>query len=281
MLLTKNDNRSSLNYPAAQYIAYLGIAFWVMLSLPCAIAGAVIEATDIGVTDTDGRAVDDVSVDNADISQEVSLYKIYKTARPGSPQQQAERAYHDALLAITRQQAPLAIQSLQGALDQYAQHHDARKLLVALLIKQDSLSLAEQILDIGLQLNPAQPEYYKLKGQLLMRQGKHDEAVWVLEQAIKTQMVDASYYALLAVGYNQAGSYQNAVEVYRRMLMDEPANALWWLGLALSLDAMNNVNDALEAYTNAVELNLPTEKVKLFAQQRITTLVSGSVKAEG
>lgn len=226
-------------------------------------------------------SVDEVVLHTMETHQVELPYQIQKKTRQESPRQQAERYYHDALLAITRQEIPSAINALQLALGLYEKHHDARELLVALLIRRDDLPLAEQFLDDGLVLKPTHVALYKLKSQLLMQRNMHGEAVAVLEQTIKAYLVDSSYYALLAVGYSKIGFHENAAETYRKILGNEPRNALWWLGLALSLDAMNNTSDALAAYNNAVDRNLPVGRVQLFVHERISTLTHSSTKAGG
>ncbi|NOZ53976.1 MAG: tetratricopeptide repeat protein [Gammaproteobacteria bacterium] len=204
-----------------------------------------------------------------------SYYKLHKNMRPLSPRQQAELSYHEALLSVTKHEMPLALNALRQTLSLYPLHHDARKLLIALLIKQDHLSQAEVLIEIGLTLKPINVELYKLKSQLLMQRKSYHDAVAVLEHAIEVDKVDASFYVLLAAGYREIGLHQNAAEIYRQLLRKNPDNVLWWLGLALSLDAVNANNDALDAYANVANRNGLEERIMLFVDQRIITLKQG------
>lgn len=201
---------------------------------------------------------------------------VEKTARPLSPEQQADLSYQDALRLLQSGRPSAAEPRLRAALDSYPAHRVARTTLAGLLINAGRLPEATTVLAAGLASAPTYAPFAKLYARLRIDQGELNDARAVLERAAPPVQDDPEYHALLAALYQRLGLYEQAAQTYRGALQAQPRNGVWWLGLGLALEGTGDTDNALQAYQRAQQSGTLTADVQRYAEQRITALQSGN-----
>lgn len=201
---------------------------------------------------------------------------VEKTARPLSPEQQAELSYQDALRLLQSGRPSAAEPRLRAALDSYPALRTARTALAGLLINAGRLPEATTVLSVGLALAPTYAPFAKLYARLRIDQGELADARAVLERAAPPVQDDPEYHALLAALYQRLGLYAQAAQTYRGALQAQPRNGVWWLGLGLALEGAGDRVTALQAYQRAQQSGTLDAEVLRYVETKITALQTGN-----
>ncbi len=201
---------------------------------------------------------------------------VEKTARPLSPEQQAELSYQDALRMLQSGRPAAAEPRLRAALDSYPAQRAARTTLAGLLINSGRLPEATKLLAAGLALAPTYAPFAKLYARLRIDQGELNDARAVLERAAPTAQDDPEYHALLAALYQRLGMYEQAARTYRGALQAQPRNGVWWLGLGLALEGTGDRANALQSYRRAQQSGTLDSEVLRYVDGKITALQAGN-----
>jgi MSHA biogenesis protein MshN len=176
---------------------------------------------------------------------------IEKTPILLTPEQRANQAYQAALTAIQNNQLPDAEQQLNALIKAFPTYTQGREALADLLIQQNNLAQASQLLQDGLQLQPNEPQFIQLQAQISLMQGNVYAALKKI-QSIKPDITQYSaYYAFEAALYQRVGYSLKAAELYGRLVEMYPNNSVWWMGLGVALEGAGKKSAALEAYQNA------------------------------
>ena len=136
----------------------------------------------------------------------------------------------DAALAINNW--PLAEQTLQQALSEYADDHGSRLRLAALLYGRGALTQARDQLQIGLTLAPEQADLRLTLARLLAEQQRYNAALQVLGEAYPPLAAHIDYYSLKADMARRSNQCAQAIDTYKQLLEHNRVGG-WWLGLGL------------------------------------------------
>lgn len=157
-------------------------------------------------------------------------------------------------------------------LKQQPLHIKTRSLYVSALIKRGNIDTAMQVLEAGLQLDPAISEWANVNARLLVDRGLTDQAISVLAKALPEISTDNDYYAFYAALLQKASRHDEASDIYRALVAQQSDNGLWWMGMAISLDALKNKEDALHSYNKALEGQALTYELRQYVLQQIERL---------
>lgn len=174
-----------------------------------------------------------------------------------------------ALRALTRNQHGVAESRLQAHLDQQPDDTRARLLLSNVLLNQERIGTALEVLERGLSAESASELGLPL-ARLLQEMGRAVEAREVLQRYPPALADQPDYHLLLAALERQLGAHTEAAELYRRLTEHDPNNPTAWVGLGASLETLNRQTDAREAYQAALALG--DARLAAFARQRLAAL---------
>jgi MSHA biogenesis protein MshN len=182
-----------------------------------------------------------------------------KTARPPSPQQQAEGEYQRGVNALRAGSHAAAESAFRGALRLDGEHLLARETLAAMLLGAGRLIEADEVLEQGRRLFGRNPTLALLLARLRVEQNQTGAAVTVLEQSLHAATARADYLAFLAALYQRELRYDDSIESYGRALALQPQQASWWAGMGISLENAGRTADAIKAYQQAAAGQLPPQ----------------------
>lgn len=198
---------------------------------------------------------------------------IEKIPEPLTAEQMADQAYQKALDLVQENRIANATAVLKRLVGQMPTYPNGREALVTLLLQQNQINSAAQIINTGLRLQPHNPAFTKLAARVLIAQGKPYDALVVMQNAAPSLTTDPNYYALMAALYQQLGEPEQAAKLYTQLVAQYPNNAIWWLGLGTSLESMGkHKKEALQAYQNAASSGNLTPDLRNFVDKRILTL---------
>lgn len=181
--------------------------------------------------------------------------------------------YQQAINLATQGQNNEAIKRLTMFLKKHPASIPARKSLVELLLKQNDVSNAEGVIDVGLQQEPLYPSYVQLKAQILVDKGKLKQALSLLEKAQPPLEENLDYHAFIAALYQRQNKFQLAEKLYERLVNQQPTNSIWWLGLGIARESLNKNKQALDAYTKANSTENLSPELKVYVENRIHELL--------
>lgn len=177
--------------------------------------------------------------------------QIEKTDARSSPREGAETDYRKAILSVNQGRVDEALAGLRSALRQDGAHPAARQLLVKLLLEARRGDEAEQVLQEGLQTQPAQIAWAMALARL---QANRDDLVgaWkTLNYSLPAASGNADYQGFSGHILQRLGRHKDAIERYVDAARLSPRDGRWWLGLGLSLEAEGRAAEAKEAFQNA------------------------------
>jgi MSHA biogenesis protein MshN len=187
-----------------------------------------------------------------------------------SAQGQAENTYRRALAALQDGRVTDGIAGLERAIYLYPRHEAARQTLVGLLLEAGRAGEAQQHMQLGLSLNPNQPQVAMLLARLqLERDGPG--AVETLRRTLPFATGSADYIAFLAGALQRQQRHHEAAEQYEAALRLAPQTGVWWMGLGISLQADRRNTEARNAFTRARQAGL-TPELQGFIERRLGQL---------
>lgn len=176
---------------------------------------------------------------------------IEKSAASGSPRERAEGEYRKALGVLNAGRLGEAIEGLRAALRQEGTHAASRQLLFKLLIENKRLDEAAELLQEGLQLQPAQISWAMSLARLQVDRGDLPGALQTLQRSSPSAANSADYQGFLAHVLQRLGRSREAVESYQSATRLAPGEGRWWLGLGLALEADGRAAEARDALLRA------------------------------
>lgn len=190
---------------------------------------------------------------------EAALAAVEITARPPSPQQQAENEYQRGVSALRGGNTAAAETAFRTALRLDSEHLLARETLAAMLLGAGRLIEADEILEQGRRFFARNPTLALLLARLRVEQGQIGAAVTLLEQSLHGATTRPDYLAFLAALYQRELRYDESIESYGRALALQPQQASWWVGMGISLENAGRRADAIKAYEQAAAGALPPQ----------------------
>lgn len=187
-----------------------------------------------------------------------------------SPEQESDAAYNQALSMLQLGRAPEAQELLTKALSLNPNNHDARQILVGVLVDLKRNNDAIECLKAGLQLEPQQIGFSQMLARLLIENNQRADAMTVLVKGLPYAHEDAQYHAFLAALLQREEQHKEAIEHYL-VALKHSNQANWLVGLAISLQAEDHLQEAREIYTKAQNTQLNAD-LALFVDQRLKQL---------
>ena len=176
---------------------------------------------------------------------------IEKTVALGSPRERAEAEYRKAIAAVNQGRVDEALAGLRNALQQDGFHPAARQLLVKLLLEAKRTDEAIQVLQDGVQTQPAQVAWAMSLARLQVDRGDLPGAWQTLNFSQPAAIGNADYQGFSGHVLQRLGRHKEAIERYLAAARLSPSDGRWWLGLGLSLDADGRASEAREAFQRA------------------------------
>lgn len=193
---------------------------------------------------------------------------IEKTDPAGSPRERAENEYRKAIISVNQGRVAESMDSLRNALRQDGFHVASRQLLVKLLLEAKQPDEAVQVLQDGLQAQPAQLGWAMSLARLQVDRGDLAGAWQTLNYSQPAAGNNADYQGFSAHVLQRLGRNKDAAERYQAAARLSPGDGRWWLGLGLSWEAEGRSGEAREAFARAKQSgNLSTELMAMIEQK--------------
>ncbi len=203
--------------------------------------------------------------------------KMAKAPRDGllksvTPQQKSDNLYKQAVALLQQGRVAEARSTLWQALDENAANHNARQLLVGLLVESKRSNDALALLQEGVKIAPEQTGFVMALARLQVEAGNRQLGMQTLEQGLKYAADDAEYHAFYAALLQREERHADAVDHYLIALRQDPANVSWLIGVGISLQAQGKYADAREAFGRARQIDTLTPDLQGFVDQRLAQL---------
>ena len=193
---------------------------------------------------------------------------IERTESVGSPRERAESEYRKAIVAVNQGRVSESLDSLRNALRQDGFHVASRQLLVKLLLEAKQPDEALQVLQDGLQGQPAQLGWAMSLARLQVDRGDLAGAWQTLNYSQPAASSNADYQGFAGHVLQRLGRHQDAAERYQAAARLSPGDGRWWLGLGLSWEAEGRSGEAREAFARArQDGNLSAELMAMIEQK--------------
>jgi len=193
---------------------------------------------------------------------------IERTDAPGSPRERAETEYRKAIAAVNQGRTAEAVDGLRNVLRHDPLHIASRQLLLKLLLEGKRPDEAAQVLQDGLQGQPAQIGWAMSLARLQVDRKDLAGAWQTLNYSLPAAGSNADYQGFTAHVLQRLGRYNEAAEHYQAATRLSPGDGRWWLGLGLTLEDEGRVSEAREAFLRARQSgNLGAELSALVEQK--------------
>lgn len=193
---------------------------------------------------------------------------IERTESVGSPRERAESEYRKAIVAVNQGRVSESLDSLRNALRQDGLHVASRQLLVKLLLEAKQSDEALQVLQEGLQGQPAQLGWAMSLARLQVDRGDLAASWQTLNYSLPAAGSHADYQGFAAHVLQRLGRHKDAAERYQAAARLAPGDGRWWLGLGLAWEAEGRSGDAREAFARARQSgNLSAELTAVIEQK--------------
>ena len=115
-----------------------------------------------------------------------------------------------------------------------------------------------------------------LRARAQLEQGSLKQAVTTLRSQVPAVDALPEYRVTLATLLQQAGEPEAAAAHWSELIEYQNNQPAWWLGLAMALDAAGQTNSAARAYVQAAAMPGLSERLAIYARQRLQALQAGS-----
>ena len=194
---------------------------------------------------------------------------IERAEAAGSPRERAEADYRKAIVAVNQGRLDEAVDGLRKALRDDALHIGARQLLVRLLLEAKRNDDAAQVLQDGLQGQPAQLGWAMTLARLQVDRGDLAGAWQTLDFSLPAAGHSADYQGFTAHVLQRLGRHREAVVHYLNAARLAPGDGRWWLGLGLALEAEGQTSEAREAYLRAKQSGNLSSALSALVEQKL------------
>ncbi len=194
---------------------------------------------------------------------------IKKQAKQLTPAQLAQNEYLKALSLAQQGDREAAITGFDQALSLDPQLHQARLMMVGLLIESKRVAEAERRLQESLTDNPKQIDFAMLLARLQVEHEGVSTSIATLMRSLPFAANQADYQAFLAALLQRAGQNDQAIEHYTIALKQNPQSGLWWMGLGISEKAAMHPNAAHTAFARAKATNSLSPDLQAFVDQQL------------
>lgn len=197
--------------------------------------------------------------------------KVERLERPGTTSERAENEFRYAAAVLKTGRVAEAESHFTRALELDSGHRGARQALVAMKLERGELENAQRLLQDGLAINPAQPDFTVALARILVEKRDLPGALAALERAAPGAST-AEYQLMRGSVLQRLGRHAEAADAYRSALQAQTSLPQAWIGLGISLEALKRRREASEAFRHALAAGPVSPEVQTFAEQRIRAL---------
>lgn len=198
---------------------------------------------------------------------------VGRVALPLTPEQETQQKYEQVLQLLEQGgSGGEVVNQLNLLLKEQPEYRPARETLALLLFKGGDLIQANQVLTVGLQQYPDYMPFIQLQANILVKQDRVADALNLLQKTTPSIEDNPGYYAFMAALYQRQGQYMMAARLYDQLVKLHPEQSTWWMGLGIALEAADKRNAALEAYAQALAGEDLKPLVRAFVENKISQL---------
>jgi MSHA biogenesis protein MshN len=198
--------------------------------------------------------------------------KVERREHIGTLAERAENEFRYGVSALKAGRSTEAEQRFGKALEFDSLHRGARQALVAMHIERGQLEPARKLLQEGLALDPAQPDFAIALARILVERKDFNGALAVLDRSAASAADIADFHALRGTVLRGLGRHAEAAQAYQTAVQARSTLPQAWVGLGISLEALNRRPEAAEAFRRALVAGPVSDDVRTFAEQRIRAL---------
>ena len=172
---------------------------------------------------------------------------------------------------IEQGEAALAKPVLNNFVEAHPLAHESRKVLVMVLIAEQQLSDAAEVLAEGMKHVPHRGAFKKLYARLQF-DGDRAGAIAMMESFPPRLEEDPEYFELYGLLLQAEGQYEEANAIYKSLVLLNERHAAWWFGVAISYDGLGLRREAEGAYAMASQLGLQEMTLERYNRVRLKML---------
>jgi len=151
---------------------------------------------------------------------------------------------------------------------------ESREVFARQMLVQQMPARALDWLPQGLASDHASLRLLRARAQL--EQGSLKQAVTTLRSQVPEVDAFPEYRVTLATLLQQAGEPEAAAAHWSELIEYQNNQPAWWLGLAMALDTAGQAKSAARAYVQAAAMPGLSERLAIYARQRLQALQAGS-----
>ena len=133
-----------------------------------------------------------------------------------------DRLYVSAWYAISRQDYPSAIGTLQQIVDQYPFENEAYTRLARLLLREERPQETLAVVRRGLALDPDYGDFYNVLGTCFLALNRYDEAIAAHQHYVELAPNEPNAHDSLGMSFEQSGRFESAFAEYSAALSLDP-----------------------------------------------------------
>lgn len=194
-----------------------------------------------------------------------------QAATPAAGNSTAEAHFGRAALLLSHGRVTEAESELLAALRADASHIAARQAYVSLLVEQQRVGTARQVLQEALAFNPEHPAFAVALARIYAGQRDYAAALAVLDRA-GAGTANADFQATRGTVLQRLGRHAEAVDAYQAALRGATQPPASWIGLGISLEALERKSDAAAAYRRALTAGPMEAQARDYAESRAKAL---------
>jgi MSHA biogenesis protein MshN len=198
--------------------------------------------------------------------------RFERLERVGPPAERAENEFRSGAAVLKLGRSAEAQMHFAKALEFDSRHRGARQALIAMQIERGQLEAARKLLQEGLALDPAQPDFAIALARILVERKDLPGALAALEGSAPAAGEVPEFHVLRGTLLQRLGRHAEAAEAYQTALQARSTIPQAWVGLGISLEALQRRPEAADAFRRALLAGSVSAEVKTFAEQRIRAL---------
>lgn len=215
--------------------------------------------------------------ETANLAEKKPLDKT-QFSKHSSPEQQAINEYQQAIAMIQQGRVNEAHEKLNLVLSLNPLYHEARQVLVGILVEMHRPTEAIVLLKQGISLAPNHSAFALTLARLQMNAKQLEDALVTLEKGLPYAVDDGAYHGFMAALLQRAERHTEAIVHFQVAIQHGAEAPALWVGYAVSLQAEGRTQEAIQAYQQA-KAGLADGDLKIFVAQKLKQLTQ-SIQAQ-
>lgn len=150
---------------------------------------------------------------------------------------------------------PLAKKAVKLGLEQHPNSTSLQLFQIEILIFENKLEKAEEMLNSLYDLEPSNEEVYVQKANIFSKRDQHREAIETLELALEVAAEENDIYSLIAMEYMFLEDYENAKINFMRCLEIDEQDYAALYNIIYCFDFLNQTEEAIAFLNDLLERN--------------------------